>query len=464
MPDAKAETPPLPQSFKNGEIHDWYRLVLGYSDHLVSQILDEFGLPTGATILDPFSGAGTTAVECKKRGINCWAVDANPIGCFASHVKTKWNIDASTLLALAFEVARRYPDFQKQRKDVRADSTNTYLRESGMVDRGWITQQRLDDTVALKRAILEVARGHPSKKALLLAAMNEFVFTASNVRFGPELYCGKPRNGRVIDAFLAKVAQMTDDLGATKTCPPAKIVIKSGDSRTLARSWLQSPKRLFDGVITSPPYPTEHDYTRNTRLELAFLEHVRDLDSLRTIKKRMVRSHTKGIYKTDGDAKLVATFDSIQKTVRKIEKEAKGKSDGFARLYGKVTNEYFGGMRRHFRSLLPLLKPGARCAYVVGDQSSYFQIKIPTAKFLGELAEAEGFRLDEIRVWRHRWSTGTAKYIKEHILFLRRPKKRKKATAKTLRSKQIARLLGLLSKGQSARWRSPKKSAFTKRR
>jgi hypothetical protein len=294
-----------------------------------------------------------------------------------------------------------------------------------MVQRGWITSRRLHDVVALKQAVLDVAHGSRSKKLLLLAAMNELVFTASNVRFGPELYCGEKRTGRLIDAFLAKVARMADDLKATKGSPAAKIVVKNGDSRELSRSWLKPPSRKFDAVITSPPYPTEHDYTRNSRLELAFLGEVHDKDSLRAIKRRMVRSHTKGIYVTDNDELLVSRFRSIQRVVRAIEKKAANKSDGFARLYGKVTSEYFGGMRRHFRTLLPLVRPGGRCAYVVGDQSSYFQVKIPTAQILGQLAAAEGFVVDEIRVWRQRWSTGTSRFIKENILLLRRPKRKK---------------------------------------
>jgi DNA modification methylase len=423
MRETLAESRPLPQTFKNGEVHDWYRLVLGFSDHLVANLIDEFGLSVGAMVLDPFSGAGTTAVECKKRGIDCWAVDANPVGCFASHVKTHWDIDRDWLLTLAFEVTDRYSKVRRQLPRLKDDRTAHYLTSSGMVERGWIGFRRLYDVIALKQSILEVANGHPAKRILLLAAMNEFVFTASNVRFGPELYCGVPRTGNVVDAFLAKVTRMADDLEKTMSCPPATITIKGGDSRNLARSWLKPTQRYFDAVITSPPYPTEHDYTRNSRLELAFLEEVYDIESLRSIKRRMMRSHTKNIYISDNDAAFVARSKSIQAVAGRIEKKAASKTDGFSKLYGKVTCEYFGGMRRHFRSLFPLVKPGGRCAYVVGDQASYFQVKIPTAEFLGQIARAEGFAVDEIRVWRERWSSGTSSFSKERILFLRRPEK-----------------------------------------
>src|SRR3990170_1625393 len=67
-----------PQRFMNGEIHDWYRIVLGYPDHLVSYLLDEFQLKPGQLILDPFCGTGTTLIECMKRQIDSVGIDANP--------------------------------------------------------------------------------------------------------------------------------------------------------------------------------------------------------------------------------------------------------------------------------------------------------------------------------------------------------------------------------------------------
>ena len=105
----------------------------------------------------------------------------------------------------------------------------------------------------------------------------------------------------------------------------------------------------------------------------------------------------------------------------RIDHRAKKKKYGFARLYGRVTKEYFGGMKAHFATVLPMLKAGARCAYVVGDQCSYFRVRIRTAEILAELAKDVGFEVDEIRVWRRRWVTTTQKYLPEHILILQKP-------------------------------------------
>ena len=49
--------------------HDWYRFILSYPPHLVRQYVERFSLDSGATVLDPFCGTGTTPVECQKLGL-----------------------------------------------------------------------------------------------------------------------------------------------------------------------------------------------------------------------------------------------------------------------------------------------------------------------------------------------------------------------------------------------------------
>ena len=73
----------------------------------------------------------------------------------------------------------------------------------------------------------------------------------------------------------------------------------------------------------------------------------------------------------------------------------------------------------HFKSLKPLLAPGARLAYVVGDQMSFFRIHIPTAKILAEITESLGYKVEEIELWRTRLATVTKIQIEENVLILR---------------------------------------------
>lgn len=412
--------PPAPQRFLNGEFHDWYRIILGYSDHLVSGLIDQFGLRPGQRILDPFCGTGTTLVECMKRGLDSVGIDANPASYFAAKVKTNWNVDPTILLQLLARVERMYCRRIKDRNSYQSDPTYDYIVESGMLDRGWISPVPLRKAIIAKQSIASLTAPRAYKGVLALALVADVVASSSNIKFGPELYCSYEKDDAdVWRGFASRVSSMGDDLRKVADLRRGRASVVLGDSRR-ATAFAASRSGKFDGVICSPPYPAEHDYTRNSRLELAFIEAVSDVESLRFIKRRMIRSHTKGIYHGDSDSELVARNRSINKLATTVEKRAKAKKHGFARLYGTVIREYFGGMRRHFRTIAPRLAPRASCAYVVGDQSSYLQVHIPTAELLAEIAELEGFKVVDIQHWRDRRASKTSKYINENVLVLRK--------------------------------------------
>jgi hypothetical protein len=184
-------------------------------------------------------------------------------------------------------------------------------------------------------------------------------------------------------------------------------------------------KETVDGVITSPPYPNEKDYTRTTRLETVLLGFVRTGAELRSLKKSLVRSNTRGVYKVDDDDKWVAEHPEIQRIAKAIENRRieLNKDSGFERLYGRVTKLYFGGMARHLSDLRSVLRPGARLAYVVGDQASYLRIMIRTGRILADIAESLGYEVVRIDLFRTRMATATREQLREEVVVLRWPGK-----------------------------------------
>ena len=409
-----------PQKILNGEIHDWYRIILGYSDHLVSQLIDRFKIQEGDWVLDPFCGSGTTLVECLKRGINAVGIDANPSSCFAARVKADWTLNGRRLRENAAKARLGYVQ-EIRTKHHLEDPPYRYLDKTGFIKRGWMSEKPLRKALALKIAIQALNITHRYKSALMLALVAEITASASNVKFGPELYCGPSKdNHDVLDGFLERIETMASDLATVSDLARSAVTVVQGDSRNCGGLSEVSKHAPFAAIICSPPYPAEHDYTRNSRLELAFLDHVPDLASLRVIKKAMIRSHSKGIYVTDSDGEQVAGNRRVMAVVEEIQKKAELKTHGFARYYPIVAKEYFGGIRRHLAAAIPLLKEDGFCAYVVGDQSSYLGVHIPTAEIISELAYEVGFKTDTIEHWRNRWSTTNSKNMEEHILVLRK--------------------------------------------
>src|SRR5262249_26596302 len=164
------------------------------------------------------------------------------------------------------------------------------------------------------------------------------------MKFGPEIYCGpRKRSVDVWNIFQANVMQMIKDLIIAERAKLASAKVFQGDARSCASILQRNGIKRVHVAISSPPYPAEHDYTRNTRLELAFLDFVTSNDCVQAIKRTMVRSHTKGVYKSDRDALLVQDNDDINALAEKIARRCKDKSYGFARLYPTVIRSYFGG-------------------------------------------------------------------------------------------------------------------------
>ena len=411
--------------------HDWYRFVLSYPPHLVRDYVNRFGIKEGQSVLDPFSGTGTTVVECKKLGIQGLGVEAHPLSHFAGMVKVDWSIDPDQLLehshvvadaALAMMERQGISDepqsavtkLPKGLRSLPAEQMDLLLKDS-------ICPLPLHKTLVLLECLSqnrnEAVSGHQR-----LALAKALVSGIGNLRFGPEVGITKPKvDVPTIKHWLKNVGKMAEDIRLLRKLgdlPRAQVL--RADSRDIKH--VLEPNSV-DAVITSPPYPNEKDYTRTTRLESVLLGFLQSKAQLQEMKRELVRSNTRTVYKGDTDDQWVSGNQRIETLVAQIDARRieLGKTSGFERLYGKVTGLYFGGMARHLAELRTILRPGARLAYVVGDQASFFRILIRTGELLAEIAQGLGYEVEGIDLFRTRLSTVTKEQMREEVVLLRWP-------------------------------------------
>ncbi|MHB8645559.1 MAG: DNA methyltransferase [Thermomicrobiales bacterium] len=255
----------------------------------------------------------------------------------------------------------------------------------------------------------------------LLALANALPFTISNLRFGSEVGLGTiKKDVSVVGTWHAGVRAMAEDLRALGSLDSVPSVVHHADARQMLD--VLEPESI-DMVITSPPYPNEKDYTRTTRLESVLLGFINSKEELRALKRGLVRSNTRGVYKGDDDDQWVAHFPEIQRIAAEIEARRieLGKTSGFERLYARVTKLYFGGMARHLADLRTILRPGALLAYVVGDQASYLRVMIRTGQLLAAIGESLGYEVVGIDLFRTRMATATNEALREEVVVLRWP-------------------------------------------
>lgn len=416
---------------KDERVHRWYRFVLSFPPHLVAEYIEKFGMNSSQTLLDPFCGTGTTLVQAKLQGIPSIGIEAHPIAHFASRIKIDWGVEPTGLLQHAEEIARR-AIYKLEREGIHDElffSENSSIgvklralepQKASLLLKNSISPLPLHKVLTLLDTINEFT-DESYKRHELLALANALVYSISNLKFGPEVGVEKPKEDvPVVKAWLSEVKKIAEDLSALKDQPCAKAEVFRADSRDI-NSFLKP--NSIDAVITSPPYPNEKDYTRTTRLESVLLSFINSKEELRELKHSLVRSNTRGVYKEDDDDKWIAEKREIHRLAESIEKRRVelGKTSGFERLYPRVTKLYFGGMAKHLAGLREVLKPGAKLAYVVGDQASYLRVMIHTGKLLADIAQSLGYELVRIDLFRTRLATATRERLREEVVILRWP-------------------------------------------
>ncbi|MDE0118292.1 MAG: DNA methyltransferase [bacterium] len=409
--------------------HDWYRFVLSYPPHLVRDYVHRFGLDGSQRLLDPFCGTGTTLVEAKKLGMPSLGLEAIGVSHFSACTKVDWSPDPDNLAAHARLVAEKAlamlaadgisdEPMQRPPSDVRLRSLP--VQAAKLLLKNSISPLPLHKVLVLKDAL---EGEHDSRFAAheMLALARVLPTEVGNLRFGPEVGVGKVRlDASVVSRWLSSVLSMSDDLRHLGPLDATLACAIEGDAREVDQ---HIEPESIDAVITSPPYPNEKDYSRTVRLESVLLGYISDRSDLQAMKKELVRSNTRGVYRNDDDDQWINGDAEVERIATAIEARRieLGKESGFERMYHRVTKLYFGGMARHFASLRKVLRPGARLAYVVGDQASYLRVMIRTGEILAEVAERAGYEVETIELFRTRHATATNEQLREEVLVLRWP-------------------------------------------
>ena len=414
---------------EDAPFHEWYRFVLSFPSHLVRQYVDEFGITSEQLVLDPFCGTGTTIVECKKLGVPSLGFEAHPWSQFVAQTKTIWDVIPGDLVEAASAIEGKASRvFKRQGIETLSNSIPSDLAlreltidEHKLLIKGSIDPLPLHRVLTLRDMIRAKSKGK-TRNLLILALARALPTKIGNLHFGPEVGArGSRLDADVIGEWLKNVNRFAADLTAYRITDDVTSTVVHTDSRTIE---FPEYENAVSAVITSPPYPNEKDYTRTVRLESVVMGYMSDKSELRRIKKRLLRSNTRNVYVADtDDTFLPVRIPELEHVAAEIEDRRirMGKDSGFEKNYAKVTMQYFGGMARHLEGLKSLLKPGAKLAYVVGDQASYLRVLIRTGHLLSEIANSLGYESERIDLFRTRRATATRSELREEVLVLRWP-------------------------------------------
>lgn len=406
---------------------DWYLMPESFSLPLIDQAIQEFGIKGSSTLLDPFCGAGTTVVAAKLSGFNGVGIEVNPFLCFATRTKVRFDYDLRRLreaiesvLSLARVVFQGFdgdlPLFSRKAEQAKVEILTTPPFGMPRMFK-WISPKPATKVLTLKECILKVV-SESEFRDLFLLALAAILRQSSNMKLQPHAFGSRIEkvDAPVLDLFEAKIRKMFRDLemlGKNKK-EWGEVNIHEGDCREGGVEDSLLPAAL---AVTSPPYLNNLDYTMQTRLELFFLDYVKNMDDVRALRKRMVICDAKAMYRDIEDHKLAQEFESIRTIASRLHEKLGGRGWGWD--YSFMTLSYFGGIYRMLSTTKKLMRRGGRYLIVTGD-SAHGGILVPVTKITGELGVAAGWELEGIKVQRTRRSSSHEHRLDESIVILKK--------------------------------------------
>ncbi len=389
-------------------VHRWWPYVQGYSAQFVSGLLDRSGLTPGATVLDPFSGSGTTLVEARLNGYAAVGTELLPPAALAARVKTTFELRPEALTAAAEATVRR------ARR--RPPGTPPFLRETAHQ----FDPETLADLTRLRDAL--PAETTPLSEALRVA-FGRILIPSSRLKRSPCLGYrapGETAPGEPMRRFLDATAEMAQDLAELARTrdrwgPLARVL--PVDARALPLG----PESV-DLAVTSPPYVNGMDYVMNYKLDLAWLGFAQTYADLRRLRSAMVACDNLpreevGAYRSTEDA----PDPWLPPILRRIE-------ENVARKGSYRRDDVHGVVKRYFSDLVPVLagvyralRPGGRFVLVVGD-SLLAGTYVPGDLLLARLGASAGFRVERVEIARTRRSGQRRSFkLRESVVTLVKP-------------------------------------------
>ncbi len=367
-----------PKPLAGKPIHRWYVFPHSFTSEIVHALIDEWSLTSKDHILDPFAGAGTTLLAAKEKGIPATGYDLSPLTVLAARVKIA-NLNADRLDDL----------WSRLRRSIQPMRWNGAAKDYSELVRRALPGDLLGTFNALDRNIAGLDASIAERdffRLALIATMPKY--SRAMAEGGRLRWVDRHRNAAtILDDFAERIGLMLEDLGKASARQAAPWEVRVGDARSLSDA-----ASTYSEVITSPPYPNRHDYTRIFGVELMF--GFLNWEETRQLRYQSSHSHPEA-RPTRPDASGYSRPDRLARSVAEI---ARRESD---RRVTKMIEGYFLDLYVALREVRRVCKPNAHVAFVVGN-AQYRGVAIPVDELAAELGEQAGLKCDKLLVVRHR--------------------------------------------------------------
>jgi DNA modification methylase len=394
----------------NEHIHRWAPYVQGFSASFVQSILDLYKEDyDNPIIFDPFAGCGTVLVQSKLNGYKSYGTELNPLLQFIANTKLNcWDLSPNFFLdvynSLQREKRSPAPSFLKSEKHFNEDVLKNLEILKGEIE-------SLEPKDEKEKKV----------KDLIKLAFSSILIDCSNLKRTPCLgYCKNKKVEATAPYVLLnhKIHQIADDLRIIQSQYKDFIHIES--EVILANAMEYQHNKKFDLVITSPPYMNGLDYVINYKIEMGWLEFVKNHKELKNIKDEMVvcDNVSKGLIKEFSKSDLVYTNDWLEEIRPNIEKNIANRGTYRRKDMPYIVHKYFDDLYRVMKRVASSLNSEGRFILVIGD-SLIADTYVPTDLLIGKIGLDTGLDIEKIEKARVRRSGQIRSYkLRESIVTL----------------------------------------------
>lgn len=328
----------------------------------------------GETVLDPFCGSGTTAIEAMLLGRNALSIDIDPFARLLIKVKTSRYSESDIAfldetLSRIKEACYNMPEEMSPLPDIQN------------IDK-WFSTEAQRNLSFIKAKILSLCAENESIRDFLLVVFAAIIRKSSfadNVSPKPYVstrYPKTPENAielffKTAELYRAAIIEFSDAV-ASHSC--SSMILPSNDARMI-----EHPE-VVDLAVTSPPYINAYDYVRSLRFEDVWLGLASE-SSLRTNRKSYVGSEVSTSLKNEHV--FVQQSEQLTSIISSIEKADPRRA--------RIVSAYFEDMAENMIAVRNSLKTGGHYVIVVGD-SEIRGNPVPTGKILSDIATQNGYK------------------------------------------------------------------------
>jgi hypothetical protein len=262
----------LPEHVRTKHVHRLHPYHGKFIPQLVEVLLDRYFV-RGSHVLDPFAGSGTTLVQALESGLDATGAELAAFNCLLIGVKTA-HYDLDALGRELRDVCSRLASLGPSRVDA-----SSYIRT-------WFAPQAAGELFAFRGLIAEYEHGDVLQVILSRAARSarraaHFDLEAPREPQTAEYWCHKhKRLCKPVESAVGFLRRYTlDTLARIEAFDEVRdhdrtASVLRGDARAVAY------RDVFDGLVTSPPYPGLIDYHEQHRYayELLGLDDARTLE------------------------------------------------------------------------------------------------------------------------------------------------------------------------------------------